>query len=110
MARGAHGHRRYHQGVLEAMEFGLLWRALSRHKAIVAVMVLEFAVTLAILSNALALASARVAVLQTPSGIRESGLIIAAPMGIGPVSNFDTRHTMRCGILLPTSPACNPSA
>jgi hypothetical protein len=41
------------------MEFGLLLRALSRHKAIVAVLVLEFAVTLAILSNALALATAR---------------------------------------------------
>ena len=67
------------------MEFGLLLRALSRHKAIVAVLILEFAVTLAILSNALALAASRFKTLQTPSGIRESGLIIATPTGVGAI-------------------------
>jgi putative ABC transport system permease protein len=73
------------------MEFGLLLRALSRHKAIVAVLILEFAVTLAILSNALALATARVQILQTPSGIREAGLIIATPTAIGALSsNLDS--------------------
>ena len=72
------------------MEIGLLLRALSRHKTIVAVLILEFAVTLAILSNALALATARVQVLRTPSGIREGGLIIATPSAIGSVwSNID---------------------
>jgi putative ABC transport system permease protein len=73
------------------MEFGLLLRALARHKAIVAVLILEFAVTLAILSNALALATARVQILQTPSGIREAGLIIATPTAIGALaSNLDS--------------------
>jgi putative ABC transport system permease protein len=73
------------------MEFGLLVRALRRHKAIVAVLILEFAVTLAILSNALALAAARVQILQTPSGIREAGLVIATPTAIGVMSsNLDS--------------------
>ncbi|HTV78098.1 MAG TPA: ABC transporter permease [Steroidobacteraceae bacterium] len=72
------------------MELGLLFRALIRHKAIVAVLILEFAVTLAILSNALALAAARVQVLKTPSGVREPGLIIATPSATGPLSaNLD---------------------
>jgi putative ABC transport system permease protein len=72
------------------MEFGLMLRALSRHKTIVTVLILEFAVTLAILSNALALATARVQVLQTPSGIREARLIIATPTTIGSIwSNLD---------------------
>ncbi len=72
------------------MEFGLLLRALSRHKAIAAVLILEFAVTLAILSNAVSLATARVRILETPSGIREAGLIIATPSAIGAVfSNLD---------------------
>ena len=69
------------------MELGLLFRALARHKAIVAVLILEFAVTLAILSNALSLATARVRVLQTPSGAQESGLIIATPMTVGATSS-----------------------
>ncbi len=69
------------------MEFGLLLRALSRHKAIVAVLILEFAVTLAILSNALSLATTRVQVLKTPSGIRETGLIIATPNAVGAISS-----------------------
>ncbi|MEJ0008248.1 MAG: hypothetical protein WDM77_18275 [Steroidobacteraceae bacterium] len=69
------------------MEFGLLLRALSRHKAIVAVLILEFAITLAILSNALSLATARVRILQTPSGIREAGLIIATPSTTGILSS-----------------------
>lgn len=68
-------------------EFGLLLRALSRHKAIVAVLILEFAVTLAIMSNALALAAVRVQILHTPSGIRESGLVIATPATIGALSS-----------------------
>jgi putative ABC transport system permease protein len=67
------------------MEFGLLLRALSRHKAIVAVLILEFAVTLAILSNALSLAAARVQIIRTPSGMREAGLIIATPTAVGAV-------------------------
>ncbi len=69
------------------MEFGLLLRALSRHKVIAAVLILEFAVTLAILSNALALAAARVRILQTPSGVREAGLIIATPAAAGAMSS-----------------------
>lgn len=69
------------------MEFGLLLRALSRHKAIVAVLILEFAVTLAILSNALSLAASRVQILHTPSGIREAGLILAQPTSVGSLSS-----------------------
>ncbi|HEV2703416.1 MAG TPA: hypothetical protein VGV09_17445, partial [Steroidobacteraceae bacterium] len=73
------------------MEFGLLVRALSRHKVIVAVLILEFAVTLAILSNSLSLATARVQTLQTPSGLREAGLIIATPAAVGALSsNLDS--------------------
>jgi putative ABC transport system permease protein len=73
------------------MEFTLSLRALRRHKAIVAVLILEFAVTLAILSNALSLATARVRILQTPSGIRETGLIIATPTAVGSVfSSLDS--------------------
>ena len=73
------------------MGFGLLLRALSRHKAIVVVLILEFAVTLAILSNALSLAAARVRILQTPSGIQEAGLMIATPNAVGAVSsNLDS--------------------
>jgi putative ABC transport system permease protein len=69
------------------IEFGLLLRALRRHKAIVVVLILEFAVTLAIMSNALALAGVRAQILHTPSGIRERGLIIATPAAIGALSS-----------------------
>jgi putative ABC transport system permease protein len=85
------------------MEFGLLLRALSRHKVIVAVLILEFAVTLAILSNALSLASARVKALQTPSGIREAGLVIATPANVGAISasldgaTYDALRTLAAG-------------
>jgi putative ABC transport system permease protein len=91
MARSAYRHRHHHQGLLAAMEFGLLLRALSRHKVIAAVLILEFAVTLAIVSNALALATARVRILHTPSGVREAGLIIASPTAVGArSSNLDS--------------------
>jgi putative ABC transport system permease protein len=103
MARGSHQHRRHHQGDLAVLEFGLLLRALSRHKAIVAVLILEFAVTLAILSNALSLASARVKAIQTPSGLREAGLLIASPRNVGAITSsldggtYDAVRTLAAG-------------
>ncbi len=87
------------------MEFRPLMSALSRHKAIVAVLVVEFAVTLAILSNALSLATARVRILQTPSGIREAGFIVASPSAVGALSSTLDRATYEAlGNLVRTQP------
>jgi len=73
------------------VEFSLLLRALRRHKIIVAILVLEFAITFAILSNVFFLTAQRFSTLYQKSGIQEQRLVIA------------TLHSDGFGALLPSS-------
>jgi putative ABC transport system permease protein len=59
------------------MEYALVLKALRRHKITVSILLLQFAVTFALLSNATVLIWQRFSTLRTPSGIVEDGLLIA---------------------------------
>jgi putative ABC transport system permease protein len=59
------------------MEYPLVLKALRRHKLTVAILLLQFAVTFALLSNASVLIWQRFDALRTPSGIVEKGLLVA---------------------------------
>src|SRR6202789_2292195 len=59
------------------MEYALVLKALRRHKITVSILLLQFAVTFALLSNATVLIWQRFSTLRTPSGIVEGGLLIA---------------------------------
>jgi putative ABC transport system permease protein len=59
------------------MEYALVLRALRRHKLTVAILLLQFAVTFALLSNASVLIWQRFAALRTQSGVVEEGLLVA---------------------------------
>ena len=59
------------------MQFPLVLKALQRHKTTVAILLLEFAITFALLSNASILVWQRFAALRTVSGVQEKGLLVA---------------------------------
>jgi putative ABC transport system permease protein len=59
------------------MEYPLVLKALRRHKLTVAILLLQFAVTFALLSNASVLIWQRFEALRTPSGVVERGLLVA---------------------------------
>lgn len=59
------------------MEYPLVLKALRRHKITVAILLLQFAVTFALLSNATVLIWQRFQTLTVPSGVEENGLLIA---------------------------------
>jgi putative ABC transport system permease protein len=59
------------------MEYPLVLKALRRHKLTVGILLLQFAVTFALLSNASVLIWQRFEALRTPSGVVEKGLLVA---------------------------------
>lgn len=73
------------------MEIRPILSTLSRHKTAAALIVLEIALSCAILCNALFLIAQRVERLNHPSGIDEAHLLIARASGIGPTTNADSR-------------------
>jgi putative ABC transport system permease protein len=66
----------------------VILKALKRHKIAVAVLLLEFAITFALLSNASILVWQRFSALRTISGVQEQGLLVAnvtvATLGAAP--------------------------
>jgi hypothetical protein len=59
------------------MQLPVILKALQRHKITVAILLLEFAVTFALLSNASILVWQRFSALRTISGVQEQGLLVA---------------------------------
>jgi putative ABC transport system permease protein len=59
------------------MQLPVILKALQRHKITVAILLLEFAVTFALLSNAGILVWQRFSALRTISGVQEQGLLVA---------------------------------
>jgi putative ABC transport system permease protein len=59
------------------MQLPVILKALQRHKITVATLLLEFAVTFALLSNASILVWQRFSALRTISGVQEQGLMVA---------------------------------
>jgi putative ABC transport system permease protein len=60
------------------MQLPIILKALQRHKITVAILLLEFAVTFALLSNASILVWQRFSALRTISGVQERGLLVAS--------------------------------
>jgi putative ABC transport system permease protein len=59
------------------MQLPVILKALQRHKITVAILLLEFAITFALLSNATILVWQRFSALRTISGVQEQGLLVA---------------------------------
>ena len=59
------------------MQLPIILKALRRHKITVAILLLEFAITFALLSNAGILVWQRFSALRTISGVQEQGLLVA---------------------------------
>ena len=59
------------------MQLPVILKALQRHKITVAILLLEFAITFALLSNASILVWQRFSALRTISGVQEQGLLVA---------------------------------
>lgn len=66
------------------MQLSIILKALQRHKITVAILLLEFAVTFALLSNASILVWQRFAALRTISGVQEQGLLVASVTAVTP--------------------------
>ena len=73
------------------MEIRPILSTLSRHKTAAALIVLEIALTCAILCNALFLVTQRLETLNLPSGIDDEHLIMARADGIGEQVDADAR-------------------
>lgn len=73
------------------MEIRPILSTLSRHKTAAALIVLEIALTCAILCNALFLVAQRLETLNLPSGIDDDHLIMARAAGIGEQVDADAR-------------------
>ncbi|MFN3311207.1 MAG: ABC transporter permease, partial [Thermomonas sp.] len=73
------------------MEIRPILSTLARHKTAAALIVLEIALTCAILCNALFLVAQRLDVLNMPSGIDERHLLMAQVNGIGTQTDGDAR-------------------
>lgn len=73
------------------MEIRPILSTLARHKTAAALIVLEIALTCAILCNALFLVVQRVEVLHMPTGIDEAHLLMAQVNGIGTQVDGDAR-------------------
>jgi putative ABC transport system permease protein len=66
------------------MQFPVILKALQRHKVTVAILLLEFAITFALLSNASILVWQRFSALRTISGVQEQGLMVANVIAVTP--------------------------
>lgn len=66
------------------MQIPVILRALQRHKITVAILLLEFAITFALLSNASILVWQRFSALRTISGVQERGLLVASVVAATP--------------------------
>lgn len=73
------------------MDIRPILSTLARHKTAAALIVLEIALSCAILCNALFLIAQRVERLTQPSGIDEPHLLMISASGIGPDQNADAR-------------------
>ena len=73
------------------MEIRPILSTLSRHKTAAALIVLEIALSCAIICNALFIVSQRIEVMQLPSGIDESHLLEIGLSGIGEQVDADAR-------------------
>lgn len=77
-------------------DFGPMVKGLRRHKMTVCILLLQFAVIFALLSNATVLVLQRFKSISTPSGVNESNLFVATSMplpGRNPPSNADILKT-----------------
>jgi putative ABC transport system permease protein len=66
------------------MQLPVILKALQRHKITVAILLLEFAITFALLSNASILVWQRFSALRTISGVQEQGLLVASVTAVTP--------------------------
>jgi putative ABC transport system permease protein len=72
------------------MQLPIILKALQRHKITVAILLLEFAVTFALLSNASILVWQRFSALRTISGVQEQGLLVANVTAVTPGAGLPT--------------------
>jgi putative ABC transport system permease protein len=72
------------------MQLPVILKALQRHKITVAILLLEFAVTFALLSNASILVWQRFSALRTISGVQEHGLLVANVTAVTPGAGLPT--------------------
>jgi putative ABC transport system permease protein len=73
------------------MPFGPIFAALRRHRTAAALIVLEFALTFAIVCNAVFIVRERLSRMQRPSGVAETELLRIEVAGIGKHENADVR-------------------